>query len=79
MQSGTEGLAEILIELAVNALGAVASLAPAFSKTSTYNVGAYVTYEGRLYKCKTQISTAGAWDATKWDAKDLATAKADAV
>ena len=43
-------------------------IAPAFSSSSTYAVGDYVTYEGLLYKCTTAVSTAGAWDATKWTA-----------
>jgi hypothetical protein len=43
-------------------------IAPAFSASSTYAVGDYVTYEGLLYKCTTAVSTAGAWDATKWTA-----------
>ena len=37
------------------------SLAPAFSPSSTYAVGDYVTYEGLLYKCTTAVTTAGAW------------------
>ena len=40
----------------------------AFDATSgTYAVGDYVTKEGYIYKCKTAISTAAAWDADKWD------------
>ena len=35
------------------------SIAPAFDKTVTYNVGNYVTYQGKLYKC-TNAHT-GAW------------------
>ena len=41
--------------------------APAFSASSTYSVGDYVTYETKVYKCITAISTAGAWDSTKWE------------
>ena len=45
--------------------------ASAFSASSTYAVGDYVTYESeqvtKTYKCKTAISTAAAWDASKWD------------
>lgn len=41
--------------------------APDFSTSKTYAVGDYVTYSGTVYKCKTAITTAGAWDATKWD------------
>ena len=40
--------------------------APEFSATSTYSVGDYVTHETKVYKCTTAITTAAAWDATKW-------------
>lgn len=42
-------------------------LATAFSTTQTYAVNDIVSYNGRNYKCKTAIETAGAWDASKWD------------
>lgn len=45
-----------------------ASIAPAFSDSSTYAVGDYVTHEGLLYKCTTAVSTAGAWNAANWTA-----------
>lgn len=45
-----------------------ASLAPAFSTSSTYAVGDYVTHEGLLYKCATAVTTAGAWNAANWSA-----------
>ena len=38
-------------------------IAPAFSDTTAYAVGAYVTHEGKLYKCTTAHS-AGAWNAS---------------
>ena len=49
--------------------------ADTFSASSTYKVGdvvEYTTGEGaqavtKVYVCKTAISTAAAWDATKWD------------
>jgi hypothetical protein len=44
------------------------AIAPAFSSSSTYAVGDYVTHEGLLYKCTTAVTTAGAWDSTKWTA-----------
>jgi hypothetical protein len=60
------------IATAVNSLLEVkassSSLAPAFSTSSTYAVGDYVTREGLLYKCTTAVSTAGAWDAANWSA-----------
>jgi len=44
------------------------SLAPAFSTSTTYAVGDYVTHEGLLYKCTTAVTTAGAWNAANWSA-----------
>lgn len=40
--------------------------AAAFSTTSTYAVGSLVTYQGKLYKCTTAVTTAGSWSASKW-------------
>lgn len=42
-------------------------IAVTFSASSTYKVGDYVLYNHTLYRCKTAITTAGAWDASKWD------------
>lgn len=39
---------------------------PDFSTSSTYQVGDYVMYQGKLYKCTTAITTSGAWDSSKW-------------
>lgn len=47
---------------------ALANEAAAFSDSAIYPVGAYVIYNKVLYKCTTSITTAGAWDATKWEA-----------
>lgn len=38
----------------------------AFSVSSTYAVGDYCIYNNKLYRCTTAISTAGAWDSSKW-------------
>lgn len=43
-------------------------IASTFSASSTYKVGDYILYNHNLYRCKTAITTAGAWDASKWDA-----------
>lgn len=43
-------------------------IAVTFSASSTYKVGDYVLYNHTLYRCKTAITTAGTWDASKWDA-----------
>lgn len=40
---------------------------PEFSASSTYAVGNKVQKDGKYYKCKTAISEAAAWDASKWD------------
>lgn len=37
-----------------------------FSATSTYAVGDMVCHETKLYQCSTAITTASAWDASKW-------------
>ena len=40
----------------------LSAIAPTFSTLTAYAVGAYVTYEGKLYKC-TNAHAAGAWNA----------------
>lgn len=52
-------------------LNALESLADEFSASSTYEVGDVVRYDGAFYKCITAISTAGAWDSTKWEQLQL--------
>ena len=52
----------------ISAKATATAIAPAFSTSSTYAVGDYVTYEGLLYKCTTAVSTAGAWNAANWTA-----------
>ena len=49
------------------------SIAPLFSTSSTYAVGDYVIYSGQLYRCTTAITTAAAWDASKWAAVGVIT------
>ena len=44
----------------------------AFSTSSTYAVGDYCIYNNKLYKCTTAISTAGAWDSSKWTETQIA-------
>jgi len=41
-------------------------IAPAFSTSSTYALGDYVMYNGKLYECTTTVTTAGAWVAANW-------------
>ena len=44
-----------------------AMIAPNFSASATYALGDHVIYGDNLYRAKVAISTAGAWDSTKWD------------
>lgn len=41
--------------------------AEAFSTMKTYAVGDFCIYDTKIYRCKVAITTAGAWDATKWE------------
>ena len=43
-------------------------VATAYSTSKTYAVGDYVMYSGQLYRCKTAITTAESWTASKWTA-----------
>lgn len=55
---------------AQNITGAVnqtlANFADEYDDTATYDVGDIVVYAGNLYKCETAVSTAEAFDPTKW-------------
>lgn len=42
-----------------------------FSTSSTYAVGQIVKYNGKLYKCVTAVTTAGAWSASNWEEVSL--------
>lgn len=48
-----------------------ADIAPAYSTSSTYAVGAYVLYNNVLYRCTTAIATAEAWTAAHWTAVNV--------
>ena len=49
-----------------------ASLAPEYSATSAYSVGAIVYYGGNIYQCKTAIPEGGeAWNAEHWELMKL--------
>jgi len=45
---------------------AAEAIADTFSTSATYNVGDYVMHEGDMFRCISQITTAGAWDANEW-------------
>lgn len=66
----TGTLNTVEIDDAVYAVGgdsANQNIADAFSELQTYAVGDYCIYESILYKCTTAITTAGAWDSSKWE------------
>ena len=42
------------------------SIAPVYSSSSTYDIGDYVSYQGKLYKCNTAITTAESWTSSHW-------------
>lgn len=49
-----------------------ASFAPAYSNSSTYAVGQYVTYDGYLWRCTAAITTAESWTSGHWTKVALA-------
>jgi len=46
-------------------------IAPGYSSSATYVLGAYVTYNNVLYKCTTAITTAEAWNSAHWTAVNI--------
>ena len=49
-----------------------ASLAPEYSPTSAYAVGAIVYHDGSIYQCKTAIADGGEeWNAEHWELREL--------
>lgn len=55
----------------------VGAIAAKFDATATYSKYDYVQYQGNLYQAKADISTAGAFDPTDWDAIVVTTAMQD--
>lgn len=49
----------------------MSAVAPTYSNTAVYPVGAYAWYEGKLYRCITAITTAESWTAAHWTAAVL--------
>ena len=49
-----------------------ACFAPAYSTSSTYALGQYVTYSGYLYRCTTAITSSESWTAAHWTQVALA-------
>ena len=62
----------LTIEDAVKNKADRASLAPEYSPTSAYSVGAIVYHDGNIYQCKTAIAGGGeAWNAAHWEMRKL--------
>lgn len=55
--------------------GAVGMIAANYDATHTYALGDIVIHSGKLYRCKTAITTAEAWTASHWEQVTMATAK----
>lgn len=51
--------------------GLMADIAPTYSASAVYPVGAYVYYNGDLYRCTTAITTAESWTPAHWTAAVL--------
>ena len=49
----------------------MAAVAPTYSNTALYAVGAYAWYDGKLYRCTAAITTAETWTAAHWTAAVL--------
>lgn len=56
-----------------------AAIAPTYSPSSLYPIGYYVWYNGKLYRCKTAITTAESWTAAHWTAVALSDACNDTI
>ncbi len=42
-------------------------IADVYDSNATYSVGDYIIYQNELYRCKTAVTVAEAFDSTKWD------------
>lgn len=60
----------------------MAAVAPTYSSSAVYPVGAYAWYDGSLYRCTTAITSGETWTAAHWTAAsvggDLASANGEA-
>lgn len=51
----------------------MAAVAPTYSNTALYGVGAFAWYEGKLYRCKIPINTAESWNSAHWTLASIGT------
>ena len=72
IQSVEDLIADIEAAVADIPVAYNASFAPAYSNSSTYAVGQYVTYDGYLWRCTNAITTAESWTSGHWTKVALA-------
>ena len=61
-----------VITAAIAGKANLAALAPEYSPSSSYSVGAIVYHDGNIYQCKTAIAEGGeAWNEAKWELRGL--------
>lgn len=58
-------------EVNIPSIAFVRLVVPDYDDTATYDVGDHVFYDDVLYRCKTTISVAEAWDDTHWDEAEM--------
>lgn len=68
LNANFDNLDNVIYNNQLSAQAALDDLAPEYDATATYSVGDYVTYNKTLYRCTTAITTAEAFDNTKWTA-----------
>lgn len=68
LNANFDNLDTVIYNNQLSAQAALDDIAPKYDATATYSVGDYVTYNKTLYKCATAITTAEAFDDTKWTA-----------
>lgn len=56
---------------ALEAKADVAELAPAYSNTATYKIGDICAYNGTIYKCSVEITTAEEWTEEHWEVTNI--------
>jgi len=54
--------------LNIDAASLEGTIAPAYSDSEVYDVGAHCSYNGNLYRCKTAITTPESWTSSHWTA-----------
>ena len=68
LNANFDNLDNVIYNNQLSAQAALDDIAPEYDATATYSVGDYVTYNKTLYRCTTAITTAEAFDDTKWTA-----------